>query len=67
MVASNTQARSGEFGELVMQGTVGVATDKSPGQVNPDVGQSGVRLRMCTDLRQVLEEASPPGSEPTAT
>jgi hypothetical protein len=32
-----------------------------------DPGQPGVRLRMYTDLRQVLEEASPPDPEPTAT
>ncbi|MET9083235.1 DUF6207 family protein [Streptomyces sp. NPDC004237] len=30
-----------------------------------DAGQPGVRLRMYTDLRQVLEEASSP--EPSAT
>ncbi|MFI9248008.1 DUF6207 family protein [Streptomyces sp. NPDC053086] len=32
-----------------------------------DPGQPGVRLRMYTDLRQVLEEASSPESEPSAT
>ncbi|MDX2576680.1 DUF6207 family protein [Streptomyces scabiei] len=32
-----------------------------------DVGQPGVRLRLYTDLRQVLEEASPPEPERTTT
>jgi hypothetical protein len=130
MVASNTHAASGEFGELVIQETVDAATDNSPGRVNRildrtpavhehvltdvdpireahlpepgllvidvagfdddtvlafqeaiartwgastaerttrDPGQPGVRLRMYTDLRQVLEEASSPESEPSAT
>ncbi|MET9079632.1 DUF6207 family protein [Streptomyces sp. NPDC004232] len=29
-----------------------------------DVAQSGVRLRMYTDLRQVLDEATPPKRAP---
>ncbi|MFF2128685.1 DUF6207 family protein [Streptomyces olivochromogenes] len=32
-----------------------------------DAGQPGVRLRMYTDLRQVLEEASSPEPTPSAT
>ncbi|MGW2891871.1 DUF6207 family protein [Streptomyces griseoruber] len=32
-----------------------------------DAGQPGVRLRMYTDLRQVLEDASSPESVPSAT
>ncbi|MFE7958635.1 DUF6207 family protein [Streptomyces sp. NPDC057413] len=32
-----------------------------------DAGQPGVRLRIYTDLRQRLEEGSPPEPEPTAT
>ncbi|MCX5063734.1 DUF6207 family protein [Streptomyces sp. NBC_00201] len=32
-----------------------------------DAGQPGVRLRMYTDLRQVLGEASPPEPAPSAT
>ncbi|WP_240361464.1 MULTISPECIES: DUF6207 family protein [unclassified Streptomyces] len=32
-----------------------------------DAGQPGVRLRMYTDLRQVLEEASSPEATPSAT
>ncbi|MGP4088622.1 DUF6207 family protein [Streptomyces sp. KR55] len=32
-----------------------------------DAGQPGVRLRMYTDLRQVLEEASSPVPAPSAT
>jgi hypothetical protein len=32
-----------------------------------DAGQPGVRLRMYTDLRQVLEEASSPDPTPSGT
>ncbi|MFF3336334.1 DUF6207 family protein [Streptomyces sp. NPDC002888] len=32
-----------------------------------DAGQPGVRLRMYTGLRQVLEEASPPEPAPAVT
>ncbi len=45
MAASNTHAWSGQFVELVIQGTVGVATDNSPAQVNPEFEQNPGRPR----------------------
>ncbi|MFI9255241.1 DUF6207 family protein [Streptomyces sp. NPDC053069] len=78
MVASNTHARSEGFGELVLlrdDATVfafqtaiarlwGTSTAE---HTTRDVGQSGVRLRMYTDLRQVIKEGAPTEPESTAT
>ncbi|WP_327749752.1 DUF6207 family protein [Streptomyces europaeiscabiei] len=56
MVTSKTHALSGEFGELAMLGTVDVATDNSPGRVNPEFEQNlAGREHVLTDVDPIRE------------
>ncbi|MFD9657500.1 DinB/UmuC family translesion DNA polymerase [Streptomyces mirabilis] len=61
---SQDRAHSLEFGELVMPGTLDVATDNSPSQVNPEPEQNPGRPRTRTDRRGPDSRSTPVRTRP---